>query len=108
MAQDFYAAFQLNGTDSLGINSISIDGVNMAGVQALEKRTSLMNDKMQKIIEQNELLVAENKILKEKLIDVEKVSNELSELRKLKTELQEELKIVKAKNESVNIALIPK
>ncbi len=40
MAQDFYSAFHLGGKDSLGINSISIDGVNMAGIQALEKRTA--------------------------------------------------------------------
>jgi hypothetical protein len=40
MAQDFYAAFHLGGEDSLGINSISIDGVNMAAIQALEKRTA--------------------------------------------------------------------
>ena len=108
ISQDFHAAFHLNGTDSLGINSISIDGVNMAGIKALEKRTSLLNDKMQKIIEQNELLISENKILKEKLIYVEKISSELDELRKLTAELQDELKIVKAKNESENIALIQK
>ena len=41
MAQDFWQAFRLGGTDSLGINSISIDGVNMAAIQALEKRTSM-------------------------------------------------------------------
>jgi hypothetical protein len=40
VAQDFHAAFHLGGTDSLGINSICIDGVNMAAVQALEKRTA--------------------------------------------------------------------
>ncbi len=40
VAQDFYAAFHLGGKDSLGINSICIDGVNMAAIQALEKRTS--------------------------------------------------------------------
>ncbi len=45
VAQDFYAAFHLGGTDSLGINSISIDGVNMAAVQALEKRTAELKEK---------------------------------------------------------------
>jgi hypothetical protein len=44
MAQDFWQAFRLGGTDSLGINSISIDGVNMAAIQALEKRTTERNE----------------------------------------------------------------
>jgi len=45
VAQDFYAAFHLGGTDSLGINSICIDGVNMAAIQALEKRTAELREK---------------------------------------------------------------
>jgi hypothetical protein len=49
MAQDFYAAFHLGGKDSLGINSISIDGVNMAAIQALEKRTSELQKAQEKI-----------------------------------------------------------
>jgi predicted nuclease with TOPRIM domain len=101
MAQDFYAAFQLNGTDSLGINSISIDGVNMAGVQALEKRTS----EMKAVID---FLVKENKELKEKFSNASIVNEELQELRKLKAELQEQLKIVKAKTERENVASITK
>ncbi|MCX6174236.1 MAG: tail fiber domain-containing protein [Ignavibacteriales bacterium] len=104
MAQDFYSAFQLSGTDSLGINSICIDGVNMAGVKALEERTSEMKTTMQKIIEQNEKLISENEKLKEQLSNVSKVSDELLELRKLKAEL----KIVKAKNEKEDVALISK
>jgi hypothetical protein len=106
MAQDFYAAFQLGGTDSLGINSICIDGVNMAGIKALEKRTSIMNDKMQNIIEQNEQLIAENKKLKEQLSNVSKVNDELEELRKLKAELQEQIKLVKTKYERDEVAII--
>lgn len=39
MAQDFYAAFEL-GEDSLLINSVDIDGVAIAGVQALAQRTT--------------------------------------------------------------------
>ena len=54
MAQDFYAAFHLGGTDSLGINSISIDGVNMAAVQALEKRTAELQKASAKIAELEE------------------------------------------------------
>lgn len=92
MAQDFYAAFQLNGTDSLGINSISIDGVNMAGVIALEKRTSEIKAILQ-------VLIDENRKLKEQLSNVSKINDELIELRKLKAELQDQLNIVKAINE---------
>jgi len=42
VAEEFWDAFHLNGTDNKGLNSISMDGVNMAGVQALERRTSDM------------------------------------------------------------------
>jgi hypothetical protein len=38
MAQDFRAAFGL-GEDSLSINTVDIDGVTLAGVQALDART---------------------------------------------------------------------
>lgn len=92
VAQDFYAAFRLNGTDSLGINSISIDGVNMAGVIALEKRTSEIKATLQ-------VLIDENRKLKEQLSNVRKINDELIELRKLKAELQDQLNIVKAVNE---------
>ncbi len=40
MAQDFWQAFHLGGSDSLGINSIAIDGVNLAAIKALEQRTA--------------------------------------------------------------------
>ena len=41
MAQDFYAAFRLDGIGAdTTINSGDIDGVNMAAIQALEKRTT--------------------------------------------------------------------
>ena len=101
VSQDFYAAFHLNGTDSLGINSISIDGVNIAGIKALEKRTS----EMKAVID---LLVKENKELKEQISNIGKVKDELSELRKLKAELQEQLKLAKAKNSTDEVALIHK
>ena len=101
ISQDFHAAFHLNGTDSLGINSISIDGVNMAAIKALEKRTS----EMKAVID---FLIKENKELKEHVSNVNKVNDELQELRKLKAELQDQLKIVKAKNERENVASITK
>ena len=45
MAQDFHSAFKLCGTDSLGINTISIDGVNMAAIKALVNRTDKLKQK---------------------------------------------------------------
>lgn len=67
-AQDFYSAFHLGGTDSLGINSLCIDGVNIAAIQALEKRTA----ELQKANEQISLMVQQNneqKIINSKLIE---------------------------------------
>jgi hypothetical protein len=71
VAQDFYAAFHLGGTDSLGINTLCIDGVNIAAIQALEKRTAELqranekiasieknNSEMQKRIEKLENIIA--------------------------------------------------
>jgi hypothetical protein len=71
VAQDFYSAFHLGGTDSLGINTICIDGVNIAAIQALEKRTAELqranekitsieknNSEMQKRIEKLENIIA--------------------------------------------------
>lgn len=52
MAQDFAAAFSL-GEDSLMINTVDIDGVNMAGVKALTARTDALRT-------ENEQLRAEN------------------------------------------------
>jgi hypothetical protein len=52
MAQDFAAAFGL-GEDSLMINTVDIDGVNMAGVKALTTRTDALRT-------ENEQLRAEN------------------------------------------------
>jgi len=108
MAQDFYAAFQLNGTDSLGINSISIDGVNMAGVQALEKRTSEMKIQIQKVIQQNEFLLTENEKLKKQIAGISSIDDELAEIRKLKKELEEQLKLVKKQAGKEDVALLSK
>ena len=61
MAQDFDKEFHISGKDGKGINSIDIDGVNMAGIQALEKRTNalkLENENLKKTVEdlKNEIL----------------------------------------------------
>lgn len=91
MAQDFYAAFHLGGTDSLGINSISIDGVNMAAVQALEKRTGEMKNEI-------ENLRAENKKLQTEIADIKKYKEDIAQIRLLKAELEEQIRIAKAGN----------
>lgn len=99
MAQDFYAAFQLGGTDSLGINTISIDGVNMAGVQALEKRTSEMKTAIVQLKEQNDLLIAENRKLRDDFAEIKEIKNELAQIKQLKAELEEQVRIAKAAND---------
>jgi hypothetical protein len=44
MAQDFYAAFHLDGIgNDTTINAVDMDGVNMAAIQALEARSSRLN-----------------------------------------------------------------
>lgn len=57
MAQDFYAAFQLDGIgNDTTINTADIDGVNMAAIQALEKRTAQLqkeNEELKSRLEQN-------------------------------------------------------
>jgi hypothetical protein len=63
VSQDFYSAFHLGGTDSLGINTICIDGVNIAAIQALEKRTAeLSTTKQQLSVTMNKLQQANEKI----------------------------------------------
>jgi hypothetical protein len=61
VAQDFHSAFHLGGNDSLGINSICINGVNIAAIQALEKRTSEL-----------QAILIEVKAEKEKVAELEK------------------------------------
>jgi hypothetical protein len=98
MAQDFYAAFHLGGTDSLGINTISIDGVNMAGVKALEQRTRELKSILATVQQQNTALLEDNRKMKEQLAGLNAVSEQVAALKQLKAELQEQLKLVKAKN----------
>jgi hypothetical protein len=67
MAQDFYAAF---GTEGIGsdttINSSDIDGVNMAAIQALEKRTRALQ-------EENDQLRARLEAMDAKVAAIEKM-----------------------------------
>ncbi len=60
MAQDFYAAFQLDGEGAdTTINTMDIIGVNMAAIQALEKRTQRINN-----------IEKENAQLKDELVEL--------------------------------------
>jgi hypothetical protein len=67
MAQDFYAAFGLDGIGSdTTINSSDIDGVNMAAIQALEKRTRQLQ-------EENDQLKAKLEAMDAKMASIEKL-----------------------------------
>ena len=52
MAQDFYAAFGL-GESNLLINTLDIDGVNLAGVQALAARTDALRAQVRTLTTEN-------------------------------------------------------
>lgn len=52
MAQDFYAAFGLGESDLL-INTVDIDGVNMAAAQALLTRTDELREEVASLREEN-------------------------------------------------------
>jgi uncharacterized small protein (DUF1192 family) len=57
MAQDFYAAFQLDGMgNDTTINTVDIDGVNMVAIQALEKRTALLQQENEQLKKQLEAM----------------------------------------------------
>lgn len=49
-AQDFHAAFQLDGPENTTtISTVDIDGVNMIAIQALEKRTSVLQTESEQL-----------------------------------------------------------
>jgi trimeric autotransporter adhesin len=70
MAQDWHAAFPLN-PDSLTINQADFDGVNLAAIRALERRTS----------EQAEQLAGQTEQLAEQAVRMRTLEAELQELR---------------------------
>lgn len=63
VAQDFYAAFGL-GESNLRINTVDIDGVNMAAIKALETRTTTQQARIAE-------LEARNKALEDRLARLE-------------------------------------
>ncbi len=78
MAQDFYAAFGKDEYGTIGndttINSADFDGVNLIAIQALEKRTAIMQ---QQIAEENKKLKEELAAAKELLLLLQKELNKL-------------------------------
>ncbi len=83
MAQDFWQAFRLGGTDSLSITTLAFDGVNMAAVQALEKRTADLKEALseieqlkstvQSLVQANKEIVQVNQGLNQRLTRLESV-----------------------------------
>jgi hypothetical protein len=59
VAQDFRAAFGLGESDVL-INTVDIDGINMAGVKALERRTSAQQTRIAEL--EAQLAAAEDRL----------------------------------------------
>lgn len=76
-AEDFWREFQL-GTEPLAIGHLDIDGVNFAGVQALERRTRTQAEELATVRSENaalrgdvEQLRRENALLAERLRAIE-------------------------------------
>jgi hypothetical protein len=57
MAQDLFAAFRLGESDVM-INSIDIDGINMAGIKALDARTEAQQQRIEALEQENAQLKA--------------------------------------------------
>lgn len=92
MAQDFHKEFPLLGKDSLGINQIDADGVALAGIQALIKRSCKQDSAIQSLtlkVQQGTDVQALKDALKQK-------DNELNQTRQQLNDLQEQLNQVKA------------
>jgi hypothetical protein len=70
MAQDLYAAFGL-GESNLLINTLDIDGVNLAGVQALTTRTDALQQQVRALTAENTQLRAQVSDLEARLRRIE-------------------------------------
>jgi hypothetical protein len=70
MAQDFFAAFKVGESDRL-INSLDIDGVNLAGVRALDTRTAKQQAQIEKLEKSNVELKKQNEELLKRLEKLE-------------------------------------
>gem|GEM_PF-1327083 len=81
MAQDFWQAFQLGGTDSLGINSICIDGVNMAAIKGLIQRTDELKSAVDELKVENEKVGQIEGQLKEQDALINEIKNDIALLK---------------------------
>jgi hypothetical protein len=70
MAQDLYAALGLGESDRM-INSIDIDGVNLAGVQALTARTDQLRAQVRSLTDENAALRGQVQALEARLQRIE-------------------------------------
>jgi autotransporter adhesin len=88
MAQDFWQAFKLGGTDSLGINSISIDGVNLAAIKALEARTAELRESARILAELRATVERQQEKLSESTVRIAELESQLSDFVALREEMQ--------------------
>ena len=79
MAQDFYQAFHLGGTDSLFINSLAYDGINLAAIKGLEQRTRNLMANAEEVA----TLRATVTLLEKEVADLRVVKAELATLRSM-------------------------
>jgi hypothetical protein len=87
-AQDFYQAFKL-GESETAISTVDIEGINMAALQALIKRTQELNDKTEEL-EQLKKLVQELQSQKKNLESrVKRIEAQLPDLMKANTQAVE-------------------
>jgi trimeric autotransporter adhesin len=70
VAQDFYRAFGLGGTDE-AISTVDLGGVNMLAIQALERRTAELARELEAVCEENGALRRHNHELERRLARLE-------------------------------------
>ena len=75
MAQDFYSAFGKDAMGTIGndttVNPIDMIGIDMAAIQALEKRTSMLQSENNKLVTENNVQQQEINALKTMLLKME-------------------------------------
>lgn len=81
VSQDFYAAFRLGGTDSLGINSLCMDGVTIAGVKAVIIRTDELKSAVEELKVQSEKIVLLEKTIKKQDEIIAELQNRYEEMK---------------------------
>ena len=75
MSQDFYSLFKIGENDST-ISMVDIDGINMAVLKQLEKRTAELNieiDKYKVLLNNYQKLKEQNDMLQNRILKIEAV-----------------------------------